>query len=304
MSDSAPGPGATPRDRIPPRGTQTNRSTMQGETVNKPTKGQMDFLGWVALLAALGVSASGEYQLAHACGFGQFVAAGVPAALDVYAIRAVRAGRDVFTAVLAMIAANAAAHLSAVHLLPVSWPLIVAVSALAPLVLWRVHRLGHEPAEPRLAGPEVDTDSSTVNTPVSTTPAETPMPAAPAPQVTTPEHLVSIGADGVPEIALAKTGAEPISICGGTLIPVPDVPARPRLNTEQALNMIRVAWVQGLSIREAAARATRSPSYVQSVYARLNASKDSEPITGQTEIPVSAYDSTPPDWTVAGDYAA
>lgn len=110
-----------------------------------------DLLGWAALGAAIVVTASAEYQLARACGFGTWVAAGVPAALDIYAIRALRAHRDVLAVVVAMIAVNAAAHLVEAELLAVSWPLVVAVSAIAPLVLWRVHALRERPAE---AAPE------------------------------------------------------------------------------------------------------------------------------------------------------
>lgn len=107
-----------------------------------------DLLLWAALAAVLVVLASAEYQLAVACGFGTYVAAGVPAALDVYALAALRARRDVLAVVTVLIAVNAASHLVEVGLLPVSVPLVVAVSAVAPLVLWRVHRLSERHAEP------------------------------------------------------------------------------------------------------------------------------------------------------------
>jgi hypothetical protein len=100
-----------------------------------------DSLLWAALVAALVVTASAEYALARSAGFGTYVAGGVPAALDIYAVRALRARRDVAAVVLAMVAVNAASHLVAAGLLPVSVPLVVAVSSIAPLVLWRVHRL-------------------------------------------------------------------------------------------------------------------------------------------------------------------
>lgn len=107
-----------------------------------------DPLLWAALAAVLVVLASAEYQLAVACGFGTYVAAGVPAALDVYALAALRARRDVFTVVCTLIAVNAASHLVEVGLLPVSVPLVVGVSAIAPLVLWRVHRLSEAAPTP------------------------------------------------------------------------------------------------------------------------------------------------------------
>ncbi|MEU0671585.1 hypothetical protein ABZ330_01595 [Streptomyces sp. NPDC006172] len=108
-----------------------------------------DPLLWVATAAVLTVLASAEYELARACGFGTYVAAGVPAALDVYALAALRARRDVLAVVVSLIAVNAASHLVEVGLLPVSVALVVAVSAVAPLVLWRVHRLSELAPEPR-----------------------------------------------------------------------------------------------------------------------------------------------------------
>lgn len=107
---------------------------------------QRDPLLWAALLAVLVVLASAEYHLAVACGFGTYVAAGVPAALDIYAVAALRARRDVLVVVVVLVAVNAASHLVEVGLLPVNVPLVVSVSAIAPLVLWRVHRLGEAPA--------------------------------------------------------------------------------------------------------------------------------------------------------------
>lgn len=107
-----------------------------------------DPLLWAALAAVLTVLASAEYKLAVACGFGTYVAAGVPAALDVYALAALRARKDVLAVVVTLIAVNAASHLVEVGLLPVSVVLVVAVSAVAPLVLWRVHRLSEREPEP------------------------------------------------------------------------------------------------------------------------------------------------------------
>lgn len=103
-----------------------------------------DVLGWAALAAALVATASAEYDLARAVGFNAWVAAAVPGALDIYTVRAMRARRDVLAAVSAMIGVNAASHLVSAGLLPVNVPLVVAVSAIAPLVLWRVHRLADE----------------------------------------------------------------------------------------------------------------------------------------------------------------
>jgi hypothetical protein len=121
-----------------------------------------DPLLWAALVAVLVVLASAEYQLAVACGFGTYVAAGVPAALDVYALAALRARRDVLAVVVVLIAVNAASHLVEVGLLPVNVQLVVSVSAIAPLVLWRVHRLSEATPEPSEAVTELPPEPSSV----------------------------------------------------------------------------------------------------------------------------------------------
>lgn len=141
-----------------------------------------DPLLWAALVAVLVVLASAEYQLAVACGFGTYVAAGVPAALDVYALAALRARRDVLAVVVALIAVNAASHLVEVGLLPVNVQLVVSVSAIAPLVLWRVHWLS-EGTERRL--PEktpLSAEPSAVRTELQ--PESSSAPAEPAEPIT------------------------------------------------------------------------------------------------------------------------
>lgn len=111
-----------------------------------------DVLGALALIAALIATASAEYELARAVGFGEFTAGCVPAALDVYALRAIAARRDVAAVVAALIVTNSLAHLVSAGALAVSIPLVIAVSAIAPLVLWRVKALS-APTAP-LSGPE------------------------------------------------------------------------------------------------------------------------------------------------------
>jgi hypothetical protein len=112
------------------------------------TKTRRDWLKWVAAGFALVATASAEYELARAIGMNQWIAAAVPGALDAYAVRALRAHREVLTAVLAMVGVNASSHLVTAGVLHVGWPLITAVSAIAPLVLWRVHALS-TPSEAR-----------------------------------------------------------------------------------------------------------------------------------------------------------
>nr|WP_240964100.1 hypothetical protein [Streptomyces sp. C1-2] len=159
---------------------------------------------WAALAAVLVVLASAEYELAAACGFGQYVAAGVPAALDVYALAALKARRDVFAVVLVLVAVNAASHLVAVGMLPVSVALVVAVSALPPVILWRVHRLSEHQPEPVPVTTEVTTPAGAVSTIV-----ETELPPAPVrPALPEPPRVVIPPAVPGPW----KTGAAPAPV--------------------------------------------------------------------------------------------
>lgn len=219
-----------------------------------------DLLGWLAMGAAVAVAAHGEWSLAVAAGFGTWVAAALPVAIDAYAIRAMQRGREVAVAVGLMIATNAAAHLHAGGRLEMSPWLVVAVSAIAPVVLWRVHALRHGTAQAAPA-PQGGTERDT--------PAQHPVPGGVSPART----------------EARPAPASPQVICGGHL-PVPTVPPRPRIESAaEARAVIEAAWRDGLSVREAARRATRSPAQVQRVYSRLDAERGA-PIEGQTEIPM------------------
>nr|WP_275522495.1 protein spdB [Streptomyces oceani] len=61
-----------------------------------------------------------------------------------------------------------------------------------------------------------------------------------------------------------------------------------RLSAFEAKNRIRVAWVMGQSVTEAAEASTRSRSYVHKVYAQLDAERGPQPLKGQTTIDVEA----------------
>lgn len=103
-----------------------------------------DLLADAALVMAVVGTATAEYDLAVASGWGR-VAFALPGALDVYAVRAMRAHRDVVLMAAVMFGVNALSHLVSAGLLPASWPVVVAVSALPILVLVRVHAIREEP---------------------------------------------------------------------------------------------------------------------------------------------------------------
>jgi len=98
---------------------------------------------WGALGCALIGTAHSEWSLAVSVGAHPWIASAVPGALDLYVLRALQVRRDVFLAVLAMVAANVAWYLVHSGDLPVGWQLRSAVAAVAPLVVWRVHSLKH-----------------------------------------------------------------------------------------------------------------------------------------------------------------
>lgn len=57
-----------------------------------------------------------------------------------------------------------------------------------------------------------------------------------------------------------------------------------RLDAEAARRAIEEAWTAGLTVREAAVHATRSASYVGTVYAQLAKARGAQPSKGQTRI--------------------
>lgn len=259
-----------------------------------------DMLGWLAMGASVVVAAQGEWSLAVACGFGAWVAAALPVAIDAYAIRAMQTGREVLPAVLLMIATNAASHLHSGGLLPVSPWLVVAVSAIAPLVLWRVHALRRPARQGTTAVSQRDTMASSAVPEVFPAPVIESVPTPVSPVAVPQGNTPGTGGDTVlspaePEVFPASAApaaeappapASALVICGGHLA-VPDVPPRPRLNADEARAAIEQAWRDGLSIRAAARRATRSTTQVQRVYAELDTAR---PIDGQTAIDVTAAD--------------
>lgn len=259
-----------------------------------------DYLAWASLLAALVVTASAEYHLARAAGFDQYTAAALPAALDIYAVRALRARRDVAAAVVAMIATNAASHLAAAGLLPVDWPLVVGVSAIAPVTLWRVHRLAEHVTEAATEQPADDE----VNTPAPRTAPTTAEPPN-TPATVAADHPLEVTAPTTVEAAAPDTAppTSPLVICGAHQVHALEAPAAeqplevntdtpdevtaeqaPRLATEQAREVIEACWVNGVSIRETARRATRSPAFVSKQFAKLDEARGPAPVPGQLTL--------------------
>lgn len=96
-----------------------------------------------------------------------------------------------------------------------------------------------------------------------------------------PEPVPQVSTTPRPELTPASV--TPLVICGEHL-GIPTVPPRSRLSTEDATAAIEQAWRDGLSVRQAAKVATRSASYVQRVYARLEAERGVQPMPGQLAL--------------------
>lgn len=118
----------------------------------------------VALAATIALTASGEFSLAQLAGWTAWIAWALPTAIDVYVVQAFRRHRDVPGAIILMVAANALYHLAERGLFGVAtkggeivrnasgeprpeWWLIVGVAAIAPWVMWRIHRITAPPKE-------------------------------------------------------------------------------------------------------------------------------------------------------------
>jgi len=123
---------------------------------------------WVAGIAAAVASFSALYELAIVTGWSPRLAWLFPLTVDAYAVAALRvwlgrqtssqvarnrARRSAVAAIVASMAGNAAFHAAAAHVYVVTWPVVVAVSAVPPVTLGLVSHLFalrsmDDPAEP------------------------------------------------------------------------------------------------------------------------------------------------------------
>jgi hypothetical protein len=141
-------------------------------------------LRWVALAAAALLTAIGEFMLASLVGYPLYVAWLFPIALDIYAYCAfaAKARRDVAAALVLMIVCQALAHLVAVSVIPAHWSLVILVSAVPPIICWRIHHLAahRTPIEVDADTAQLDNavTADIVPDPVDEVPAKPQRPAA------------------------------------------------------------------------------------------------------------------------------
>ncbi|MFF3359518.1 hypothetical protein ACFYWN_44745 [Streptomyces sp. NPDC002917] len=142
------------------------REAARAETAKRQKRDDLDTWSARAVIAgAVGLTASGEFELAKMVGFDGGVAWLLPLVIDVYVIQAFRRHRDVMQAIGLTIAANVIYHLADAGLFGVNpgdggkadpkWWLIAIVASVASLILWRMHTITapaktkREPRQPR-----------------------------------------------------------------------------------------------------------------------------------------------------------
>ncbi|MFC1428571.1 hypothetical protein ACEZCY_35955 [Streptacidiphilus sp. N1-12] len=182
----------------------------------------------VALAAAIGMTATGEFALAALVGVPVYLAWLLPTCVDVWAMSAMRAkrGKEVASSLATMITANATYHVAAAHLLGMAqsangtwhpqWELIVLVACIAPIVVWRVHALidADDHPAPKAAAP-------------AAAPVREPVPAPPAAAGAAPREAER-GERGEREASVyAPADAHPAALTGAQPAPAAALTERP-----------------------------------------------------------------------------
>lgn len=198
--------------------------------MNRVLRGVLDRdpILWGAVGFALASTAYAEYNLAVVLGANEYIAVAVPGALDLYVLRALQVRRDVFLAVLAMVAANVTWYLVHSGDVAITWQLRSAVGALAPLILWRVHSLKYTRTRPRPAeSTEPSTDAGAVSAPEEYTPSTFSKAVLEelAGAGYTPEYVPQEWADQ--EDKRRRRTDAPAPVYPPYLTPVPDLPSTP-----------------------------------------------------------------------------
>lgn len=108
----------------------------------------------LSLGAGVAFTASAEYQLARTLGADQAIAAMLPVAVDAYVIAALRWFRafDIALSLSLMGATQISAHLLDARVMRVNIPMVVVISLLVPVAIWRTHALARRTAPEAASG--------------------------------------------------------------------------------------------------------------------------------------------------------
>ncbi|MFE6487544.1 hypothetical protein ACFVGN_32065 [Streptomyces sp. NPDC057757] len=101
------------------------------------------FLTRLSLAAGIAFTAHAEFDLARSLGADPVIAVMLPVSIDAYVVAALRwfKALDVTLSLALMGAAQVAAHLLDARVMEVNIPMVVVVSLLVPVALWRTHAL-------------------------------------------------------------------------------------------------------------------------------------------------------------------
>lgn len=132
--------------------------------------------------------------------------------------------------------------------------------------------------------------AATVEAEADTVPVSTPAPVEADAVDTAPAPVLVQQADTVYDQASDPAVSTMTPQVAAVADPAPVKPSAKvdstgdRLGADAAKAAIEAAWEAGLTVREAAVKATRATSYVGTVYARLAKARGPQPIKGQTAI--------------------
>ncbi|MEU3148426.1 hypothetical protein ABZ676_30620, partial [Streptomyces sp. NPDC006999] len=129
---------------------------------------------------------------------------------------------------------------------------------------------------------------------VDTAPVSAPAPAEADTADTAPAPVLVQEADTVydhaadPAVSTMTPQVEQAEPLRSVPAPAEADTATGRLDAKAARAAIEAAWEAGLTVREAATRATRSASYVGGVYGQIAKARGAQPSKAQTTIEVAA----------------
>lgn len=123
----------------------------------------------LSLAAGIAFTAHAEYDLARTLGADPAIAAMLPVAIDAYVVAALRwfRGFDITLSLALMGAAQIAAHMLDAKVMTVNIPMVIVVSLLVPVAIWRTHALAR-------GEHDVPVEASTVAEPAPVEPVAVP----------------------------------------------------------------------------------------------------------------------------------
>ncbi|MFI6334110.1 hypothetical protein [Streptomyces sp. NPDC050535] len=118
-------------------------------TTVPPRDPMRTFLTRLSLAAGIAFTAHAEFDLARSLGADPVIAVMLPVSIDAYVVAALRwfKALDVTLSLALMGAAQVAAHLLDARVMAVNIPMVVVVSLLVPVALWRTHALARNEGE-------------------------------------------------------------------------------------------------------------------------------------------------------------